>query len=896
MTQHWVDIKNANVVMLIGSNAAENHPMSFKWIQKAIDNGATLINVDPRYCRSSSKAHIHAFMRSGTDIAFIGGMIKYAIDKWESEGTGINEKYLKECTNALFQVDENFRTCEGNTDKGVFSGLDCTGAQYIYGNKVNCKYDKDTWKYCVNGGKPVIAPDLLTRHSDYPNCPTVFELLREQFIEYTKENVCAITGTDPDVYEQICEKFCDTCADNKSATIMYAMGTTQHTVGTQNVRSYAILQLLMGNIGVAGGGINALRGQDNVQGSTDMCILQHILPGYIKCPTGLDVDLDAFINGWHHAGMVIEPDHSYTVKGTTGVDPTSAYWWQHGKKYMVSLIKAWWPQDDHISKGYMRLPKRVSDKDYSMLSMFDAMYNGDINGAIFDGENPAVSDPDSNHVRAALKNLGKNSPTGKGWLVCIDPFESETAAFWRLDPSGTNTTVYLLPAAIAYERAGSRSNSGRWAQWHWKGCDPPGYKTDLDAVPPGGAKDDLEILTLLGLRIQAKVGTSGVYHYPISRLNWPYFNYSSSDGAQARAEKVAKEVNGYTLKDTDSDTIPDTPDKLVASFGGLKDDGTTCSGNWLYCNQFVESTGGDTGYGDLDAFEIANLSMFAASRGNRCARRYANDVGNAGYDDSQGYMNIGLYSYWSWCWPVNRRIIYNRASTYQSDGGANGDAGDPLAPAKFVMKWTGSITKWKGDVPDHGAAPGGVYPFIMHKEGHAHIFGPGRAEGPFPWHYEPIESPIDYPSSWLGNYAVNPIVHKYSGALFGNKSQYPIAATTYRLTEHWHTGSMTRNLPWCNELQPEPFVEMSEELATLKGISNGEEVLVTSARGSIRLKACVTKRFKPFNGVHQVGIIWHWGYMTLNPGPSGNVLTPFIGDANTRIQESKAFLVKIEKI
>jgi formate dehydrogenase major subunit len=244
---------------------------------------------------------------------------------------------------------------------------------------------------------------------------------------------------------------------------------------------------------------------------------------------------------------------------------------------------------------------------------------------------------------------------------------------------------------------------------------------------------------------------------------------------------------------------------------------------------------------------------------------------------------------------------------YISDGGSSGAglAGDPLAPNKYVLKWNG--TGFSGDVVDGGGNPGTTswpYPFIMNKDGHGHLFGGWTmAEGPFPWHYEPAESPIPYPS-WLGSYRMNPIVHNY-GAHYachngGNDTTYPIFATSYRLTEHYHTGTMTRNTPRLNELQPEPFVEMSEELAAAKGIANGDLVTVSSARGSIDLKACVTKRFKPFqiNGktVHQVGIIWHWGYMGLSTGPSGNVLTPFLGDANTRIPESKAFRVKIEKI
>ncbi|NVM20247.1 MAG: molybdopterin-dependent oxidoreductase [Desulfobacterales bacterium] len=872
MTQHWIDIRNADVVMIIGSNAAENHPMSFKWVQKAIDKGGTLISVDPRFTRSSSKAHLFAHMRSGTDIAFIGGIINYAL-----QNNLYNEKYVKECTNALFKINTGFQTCaEG--DLGVFSGLDKTGGGTLFGHDVDCKYNKSTWAYQGTAGPPfvpVLAADL-----NDPDC--AFQLLKKQFAPYTINQVCEITGSDPVVYEQICQAYCATYPDDKSATIMYAMGTTQHTVGTQNVRSYAILQLLLGNIGVAGGGINALRGQDNVQGSTDMCILEHILPGYIKQPTGMDVDMATFIANWADSTKIIEPAHDYTVNGTPGTDPASSYWWQHGEKYMASLIKAWWPTEDLVT-GYNRLAKKVSGKNYSMLSIFDAMYHSELNGFICDGENPAVSDPDSKHVRAALRNLQ--------WMVVIDPFKSETARFWEFDVDGNpltttqmaaiNTTVYLLPAAVAYERAGSRSNSGRWAQWHWKAAEPPGV-----------AKDDLVIITELGLEIQAQEAASpGIYPQPITNLNWPYFSYNSADDAQTRAEKAAMEVNGYYLNPDGTIDTTVNPSGLVPKFTLLTTTGTTCSGNWLYCAQFVDPS-------STDGFETANPGMFAATVGNRMARRHCPDAPNGGPLADPSYPNIGLHSYWSWCWPLNRRIIYNRASTYQSDGGANGNAGAPLAPSKYVMRYNGG---WKGDVPDHGAAPGGVYPFIMHKEGHAHLFGPGRAEGPFPSHYEPIESVVANP---MGNYQVNPIVHIYDGAVFTDglapTPEFPIAATTYRLTEHWHTGSMTRNLPWCNQVQPEPFVEMSEELAALKGINNGDPVKVSCARGDISVKACVTKRFKPFqlNGqtVHQVGVIWHWGYATPNPGDSGNVLTPFVGDANTRIQESKAFLVNIEKV
>jgi formate dehydrogenase major subunit len=847
MTNSWTDIKNADVVLILGSNTAENHPMGMRHVQKAMDSGAKLINVDPRFNRSSSRADIHAFMRSGTDIAFIGGMIKYAIDH------GLyNEKYVKECTNALLKVNAGFQTCaEGET--GVFSGFNVGTYNATLDATLGSSYTKTTWNYS-DTTVPVVAADL-----NDPDC--VFQKLKTQFDQYTIENVCAITGTDPVVYEEICQTYCGTYPDTQSATILYAMGTTQHTVGTQNIRSYAILQLLLGNMGVAGGGINALRGQDNVQGATDQAILHHILPGYLKVPTP-GQDLAAYNAVNYNAAQAANPVHDYTVRGAYPVDPISAHWWQNGTKYIASLLKAWWPTVDHnVSFDY--LSKKLGD--HSILSMFHAMGNSEIQGFICDGENPAVSDPDAGHVRAALGNLD--------WMVCIDPYESETAAFWKRPgavPENISTTVYLLPCAIALEKWGSRSNSSRWAQWHWAG-----------ATPPGEAKSDLEIITRLGQALQ------GVITDPqVADLSWPCLNYPGLADEDVLAEAVAKEMHGYFIDGSGNTT------GLVTNFASLTNTGTTACGNWLHSGSF-----------GMDAYETANQSVFwpNGGAGNRMKRRYPADIPNLGPAADPLYKNIGLYSYWSWCWPINRRVVYNRAATYQNDGGSSGAglAGDPLAPNKYVIRWDGG---WKGDVPDHGGNPGAVYPFIMTKEGHGHLFGGWTvAEGPFPWHYEPAESPIPYPS-WLGAYRMNPTVYLYSDSVFAahGDATYPIFATTYRLTEHYHTGTMTRNTPRLNELQPEPFVEMSEQLASELSVANGELVRVSSARGAIQVKACVTKRFKPFNlggdTVHQVGIVWHWGYMGLSKGDSGNILTPYIGDANTRIPESKAFRVKIEKV
>ncbi len=594
---------------------------------------------------------------------------------------------------------------------------------------------------------------------------------------------------------------------------MYAMGTTQHTNGTQNIRSYAILQLLLGNIGIAGGGINALRGESNVQGSTDMCLLAHILPGYLKQPTNKDTTLQKLLD-------------RVTPKSN---DPKSANWWQHYPKYMVSLLKAWYGNAATKSNefGYQYLPKTTKPyTDYSHMNLFEAMYAGTIKGLMCWGQNPAVGGPNANLERKALEKLD--------WLVAVDLWETETANFWKrpgVDPKAINTEVFLLPAAASFEKEGSITNSGRWSQWRYKAVNPP-----------GDAEDDLWILNRLVVELKELYTVHGGPNAEaITKLAWAY-------GDPPDVHKVAKEINGYDL----------TTGKLLPSFGKLKDDGTTSSGNWLYCASYTEA-------------------------GNMAARR----------DATPGPFNIGLSPKWGWCWPVNRRIIYNRASV-----DLNGVPWDKEHP---VIWWQNG--KWLGDVPDGGWPPMAVdpektrYAFIMKPEGHARLFGMGRADGPFPEHYEPWESPVKNMLSGTQN---DPALLKgASVGKPGDSTKYPIVATTYRLSEHWQAGQMTRNLPWLVELMPEMFVELSEELAAEKGIVNGGKVIVESARGQVKAVAIVTKRFQPFqiNGtvVHEIGLPWHWGYTGLSKGDSANLLTPHVGDANTMIPEYKAFLCNVRR-
>jgi formate dehydrogenase major subunit len=318
---------------------------------------------------------------------------------------------------------------------------------------------------------------------------------------------------------------------------------------------------------------------------------------------------------------------------------------------------------------------------------------------------------------------------------------------------------------------------------------------------------------------------------------------------------VAKECNGFAMSDYKHGDKTVAKGAQVPSFAWLKDDGSTCSGNWLYCNCYTD-------------------------KGNMAARRDPTDAPN----------KIGLYPKWSWCWPVNRRIIYNRASVDLD--------GNPWDKDQWVIRWNKGAKKWEGDVPDGGWAPGTKFAFIMKPHGHAQLFGNGLADGPFPTHYEPMESPA---RNALHSQQNNPAVKVWTSSMddMGDPSRYPIVATTYRVVEHWQAGQMTRNLTWVSELMPDMFVEMSHELAGQKGVKNGDKVRITTARGGITAFAVVTHRFKPFklNGksVHQIGLPWHWGYSGLSVGESANELTPHVGDANTMIPEYKAFLCDVEK-
>ena len=803
MTNHWVDIKNANVVMVMGGNAAEAHPVGFRWAMEAKNNNdATLIVVDPRFTRTASVADIYAPIRSGTDITFLSGVLLYLISN-----NKINAEYVKHYTNASLLVRDDF-----TFEDGLFSGYDENKRQY----------DKTSWNYQFDEEGYAKRDDSL----QHPRC--VWNLLKTHVSRYTPDVVENICGTPQADFLKICDVLASTSAADRTTTFLYALGWTQHTVGAQNIRTMAMIQLLLGNMGMAGGGVNALRGHSNIQGLTDLGLLSTSLPGYLTLPSEKQTELSSYLA----ANM---------PKATL---PGQVNYWGNYPKFFVSLMKAFYGDSAQKENdwGFDWLPKW--DQSYDVMKYFQMMDQNKVNGYICQGFNPVASFPDKNQVVAALAKLK--------YLVIIDPLVTETSNFWQnhgefndVDPSQIQTEVFRLPSTCFAEEEGSIANSGRWLQWHWKGGDAPGE-----------ALTDGEILAGLYHRLrQMYRSEGGAGAESLLKMGW---HYEQPDHPES--EEVAKESNGYALAD-----LYDAGGKLLAkkgqlldSFALLRDDGSTASACWIYAGSWT-------------------------SQGNQMANR-----------DNSDPSGLGNTLGWAWAWPLNRRIIYNRASA--------DPMGKPWDPQRMLIEWNGS--KWVGnDIADYNtAAPGsGVGPFIMQPEGLGRLFAIDKmAEGPFPEHYEPFETPLGT-NPLHPNVISNPAARLYpsDAKRMGNNSEFPYVGTTYRLTEHFHT--WTKHARLNAIVQPEQFVEISERLAKEKGIAPGDTVKVSSKRGFIKAKAVVTRRLRTLqvNGqdVDTVGIPLHWGFEgETRKGYLANTLTPFVGDANSQTPEYKAFLVNVEKV
>ena len=803
MTNSWTDIKNTDLVLVMGGNAAEAHPCGFKWVTEAKANrGAKLIVVDPRFTRTASVSDYYAPIRQGTDIAFLLGVMKYCIDNDK-----VQWDYVKAFTNAPYVVKEGF----GYQD-GLFTGYD----------EAKRDYNRSTWDYEL-GADGYVQSDI-----NHPR--SVWNLLKGHVAQYTPEMVERICGTPKDKFLKVCASIAETSTKTKTMTSMYALGWTQHSKGSQNIRCMAMLQLILGNIGVRGGGMNALRGHSNIQGLTDIGLMSNLIPGYLTIPNEKETTYEKYMS----------------TRGFKPMRPNQMSYWQNYNKFFVSFLKSMWGDaatpDNKF--GYDWLPK-LDVAGYDVLRAFEMMHQGQMNLYFCQGFNPLLAFPNRKKLTEALSKLKM--------LVVMDPLQTETARFWEnhgehndVQTASIQTEVLQLPTTCFAEDTGSLTNSGRQLHWHWAG-----------GTPPGEAKHDTWIMANIFLRVRELYKKEGgVVPEPILNLDWRY-----KDAEEPSPEELAKELNGYVLADVTDPADPNKKllekGKQVVSFAALRDDGSTACGCWIYSGCWTEA-------------------------GNNMARR-----------DNSDPDETGAYSKWAWSWPVNRRILYNRASC-DTDG-------KPWDDTRKLIWWDGA--KWTGyDVPDIAptAKPQDVQPFIMNPEGTARLFARGMMrEGPFPVHYEPFESPLA--NVIAPNIRGNPVarIFKDDLAQLGDSREFPYAATSYRLTEHFHY--WTKNVRINAALQPEFFVEISEELAKEKGIQGGGMVRVWSKRGSVKARAVVTKRIKPLmcdgKKVHVVGIPLHWGFVgAAKKGWGPNSLTPFVGDANTDTPEFKAFLVNIEPI
>lgn len=859
---------NSDCIVIEGSNMAECHPVGFQWVMEAKARGAKVIHIDPRFTRTSALADLHVPLRAGTDIAFLGGLIKYVLDN----DLDFRE-YVVAYTNAAAILREDFQDTE-DLD-GLFSGFDPETGQY----------DETTWQYeGVNvpssagqrspsqpGGsafrqdeddRPDDAADDGTddetegvKESDqqqgaqgsadihgkpkrdetlqHPRC--VFQVLKRHYARYTPEMVADICGIEPEVFLKVAEWVTANSNRERTTAWVYSVGWTHHTVGVQYIRTASVLQALLGNMGRPGGGILALRGHASIQGSTDIPTLFNILPGYIPMPHAQQhTDLDSFC---------------------ASSDDRVGFW-GNMRSYSVSLLKSWWgdaaqPENDF---AFDYLPRLTGD--HGTYTTVADMIQGNVPGYFLVGENPAVGSANGRMQRFGLANLE--------WLVVRDLQMIESATFWKTAPEietgelvteDIATEVFFMPAATHVEKEGTFTQTQRLLQWRHKAVEPP-----------ADCRSDLWFYFHLGRKLRDKLaGSTDPRDRPLLDLTWDYPTHGETE--EPSADAVLREINGY-----------DADGEMLSTYLDMKDDGSTSGGCWIYTGVYADGV-------------------------NQAARR------------KPGREQDWVAAEWGWAWPSNRRTLYNRASA-DPDGKPWSERKayvwwDETAGEDGAGRWVGhdvpdfEATKRPDYVPPEGATAqaglGGADPFVMQADGKAWLYVPaGLADGPMPAHYEPAESPVE--NALYGQQA-NPgreeIQAAYNRGNPPRSTVYPYAMTTYRLTEHHTAGGMSRTLPYLSELQPEFFVEVSPQLAQERNLEHGGWATLISARTAIEARVLVTERIRPMKLkggqlVEQIGIPYHWGEQGLSTGDSGNDLFGVVMDPNVHIQETKVATCDIQ--
>ncbi len=778
MTNHIIDAKNSKVFLIV-SNPVEDHTMEFKWVTEAKLGGAKIIVLDPRFNRTASKADIYARFRSGSEAALFLGLIRYLIYERPER---IDWSFVEARTNMPFNLDAKGPLTDWKTD-----------------------------------------PE------------SIFSKLKALVEKYTPAEVERISGLPATKLVEIAEAFTSV----KPGNIYYSMGTTQHTNAVQAIRSHAILQLLLGNMGKPGGGVNALRGISNVQGSTDMNLLSHLISGYRGLPenteivrryqkwkngsgpgTSGDTDVDASKRGgsrdkarmkypWANIGQAESQSKAIEFRYDDRHFPT----W-NALEYHWGIYVGTWPGVDPDNEPVVcDLPMGVGNP---IVQLFRAIRDGKIKVLICNGENPAVSLPNSDLVRGALAKQDL-------FMVVDEIFETETA--WYAD--------ILLPGTNQVERSGSISNTGRWIQWRWKATEPSAerkpeliYVTELyqrirailkaEGIKLPSEKFEDEN----GLQLNKMIGSAVVENDPESA--WP-----SRFGTDA--ESVFKEIGAKSI-----------------TVGGLTL--PQSAANVLYRGAY-------------------DPTSTAVSDGILAKRR---DTTPLDAEDAQ----YGYFKKWAYSWMDNQRVLYN---VNESNAGVKTFFGwFAMTPEKWLGLDRAAV--WSRPLWNPAKPPTNPLYHAM------------------PLHNEPTESPDsdlakEYPTMWDDRYEVTK----------GSPDNYPYVLSTFRLAEHMQAGAMTRNLPWLVETFPSMFVEVSEELGQLLNVKSGDEVIVSTARKpeGIRVRAIVTQRVKPMtvNGktVHSVGMPWHWGFRGLSTGPSANEITIDTVDVSSNIPEFKTCLCNIKK-
>ncbi len=812
---------------------AECHPVGFQWVMEAKERGAKIIHVDPRFTRTSALADLHVPLRAGSDIAFLGGIVNYIL----SNGREFRE-YVKHYTNAATIVSDDFRDTEDLA--GLFSGWDADSNSY----------DIESWQYkdmevFASGGKREEGavfgesahyaqggklqhgnPPHFDLELEDPRC--VFQLLKRHFSRYTPEVVAEICGVPEETFLEVAESLCANSGRERTSAFCYAVGWTQHTVGVQYIRTAAIIQLLLGNIGRPGGGILALRGHASIQGSTDIPTLYNILPGYLPMP---------------------HPHAHQNLQDYLEMNSSDTGYWGHMDAYTVSLLKAWWGDAASADNDWCfdYLP-RINGSHSAYQSALD-MLDGKVEGYFLLGENPAVGSANSRLHRLALANLD--------WLVVRDFQEIESAAFWREGPeieSGElvteeiGTEVFMLPAAAHVEKDGSFTNTQRLLQWHHKAVDPQ-----------GDCRSDLWFTYHLGRRIREKLASSTEERdRPILDLTWSYPTEGPHDDPSAEA--ILREIGGVDLEQ----------DAALDGYTALKADGSTACGCWIYSGCYADEVNQTARRkpGSEQSWVAPEWAWAWPANRRIIYNRASADP------DGKPWSERKKYVWWDaeageWTGADVPDFKKDKAPDYVPDDDAEAEMalrGDE----PFIMQADGRGWLF---VPS-GLTDG---PFPTHYEPHESPFrnalydqqsNPGREQFP------------------RSDNAYNPTAGQPGAEVF------PYVVTSYRLTEHHTAGAMTRTIPHLNELQPEMFCEISPEHAAERGLEHLGWATIVTSRTAIEARVLVTERIKPLQVqgrvVHQVGLPYHWGFRGMSKGDSANDLFAIVLDPNVHIQEVKA--------